>query len=141
MKIFWTIILGSAIGIGINICFAPSIHAQSTISTQQVIRNGKVESVKIVIPSSEKTSNSKATQKKITRPSKVAKWSNRSSSEVKESFQQQQKKKKDPFYIVQQGDTLSVLALILNTKINYLINLNHIENADFIITGQKIRFR
>lgn len=141
MKIFWTFILGSIIGIGINIYFAPSIHAQSTISTQQIIRNGKVESVKIVIPSTEKTSNIRAIQKKQKAPSKVDKWSNRSTSEIKESFRQQQKKKKNPFYIIQQGDTLSVLALTLNTNINYLIDLNQIENPDFIITGQKIRFR
>lgn len=64
----------------------------------------------------------------------TAKWTDNTVEEVKKEIARQ-KEAGLPIYVIQWGDTLSVLAEALDTSVDKLAKLNQIENDDLILTG------
>ena len=115
---------------------------------QQIIKNGKIETVTIQVPQTikQKEKNIKKTHDKITINRIVAgDWEANSIEDVRANMQAQgltiDNLQQGAPYIVQWGDTLGHIAHIAGTSIEQMAGSNGIINPDLIFAGQALRVR
>lgn len=70
---------------------------------------------------------------------KAAEWEARTVEDVKADFKAEDASSKS--YTIQWGDTLAVIANAADVKLNTLVEINNIKNADVIFPGNKISFK